>query len=85
MTAQELIEILTDLDPETEIYVQHTSGDYWKTQLASPVEDGDLGKITHSSYHNQNKVVEDEGDYDDDTEVEEAQGEVYLLKIGQRY
>lgn len=78
MTAQELIEILQDLDPETEIYVQHTAGDYWKTQLASEVENGDFGHINHSSYHNQNKVVE-EGEEEDDTK------EVFLLSIGQSY
>ena len=84
MTAQELIEILQDLDPETEIYVQHRAGDYWKTKLASLVEDGDFGHITYSSYHNQHKVVEDEGDYEDDQEVENKQ-EVFILGINQSY
>ena len=82
MTAQELIEILQDLDPETEIYVQHRAGDYWKTKLASLVEDGDFGHITYSSYHNQHKVVEDEGDEltsDGDTQ------EVFILGINQSY
>ena len=82
MTAQELIEILQDLDPETKIYVQHRAGDYWKTKLASLVEDGNLGYITYSSYHNQNKVMEDEDDEltpDDDTQ------EVFILEINQSY
>ena len=82
MTAQELIEILQDLDPETEIYVRHTAGDYWRTELASPVESGDSGHITYSSYHNQHKVM-DEGDNelisDGDTK------EVFILDINQRY
>lgn len=83
MTAQELIEILQDLDPETEIYVQHTAGDYWKTQLASPIRDGDFGRIENSEYHRQSRVVDeepsDEGDEDDDRK------EVFLITIDQRY
>ena len=82
MTAQELIEILQDLDPETEIYVQHTAGDYWRTKLASPIENGDYGKVTYSSYHNQHKVSDGdyESEYDDDDTPE-----VFILEINQRY
>ena len=82
MTAQELIEILQDLDPETEIYVQHTAGDYWKTKLASRVEDGDEGHITYSSYHNQHKVMDD---YDDELTSDGDTQEVFILKINQGY
>ena len=83
MTAQELIEILQDLDPETEIYVQHTAEDYWKTQLASSIRGGDYGQVEHSSYHRQSRVVDeepsDEGDEDDDRK------EVFLITIDQIY
>ena len=81
MTAQELIEILQDLDPETEIYVQHTAGDYWRTKLASPIENGDYGKVTYSSYHNQHKVSDEDYDDDDDDDTPE----VFILEINQRY
>lgn len=82
MTAQELIEILQDLDPETEIYVQHRAGDYWKTKLVSLVEDGDFGHITYSSYHNQHKVMEYE---DEELTSDGDTQEVFILGINQSY
>ena len=82
MTAQELIEILQDLDPETEIYVQHTAGDYWRTKLASPVENGDYGKVTYSSYHNQHKVMDED---DNELVLDGDTQEVFILDINQMY
>ena len=78
MTAIELIEILQELDPETEVHVQHTASDYWKTTLSSPVSGGDYGIIGYSSYHNQYRVIEEGSE-------SEKPEEVFLLSIDQRY
>ena len=83
MTAQELIEILQDLDPETEIYVQHTAGDYWRTKLASPIKNGDYGKVTYSSYHRQHKVSDEDEDYELESDGDTQ--EVFILDINQMY
>ena len=81
MTAIELIEILQELDPETEVHVQHTASDYWKTTLSSPVSGGEYGRIEYSSYHNQHKVFDEEQDEPESEGLEE----VFLLSIDQHY
>ena len=76
MTAQELILILSELEPETEVFVKHTASDYWRTELASEINDGEMGFVKYSNYHRQDQV---------DKEEEESSREVFLLEISQTY
>lgn len=77
MTAKELIELLEGLNPDTEVFVKHTSGDYWNTELASEVIDGNFDNIVHSDYHRQDKIADS---YDDN-----HSREVFVLHINQSY
>lgn len=79
LTVQELIGMLSEYDPESEVMVQHKAGDYWRTPLASNVIDVDLTEVNYSSYHRQDKVVDDE-DFG-----EEGNREVVILTINQSY
>jgi hypothetical protein len=81
MTKAEFIEYLEGYDDNQELYVVHTAGDYWKSQLASPIESMEEGYIKHSDYHRQ-AVVDNE---DDRNESDENQDTVILITIGQRY
>lgn len=82
MKKSELLEILESVDDGTEIMVEHVAGDRWRTRLASPITDGEFGKVTHSSYHQQDKVI---GPMDNVEEDEDNHTEVFLLKISQKY
>ena len=79
LTVQELIDLLSEQDPQAEVMVQHKAGDYWRTKLASNVIDVDLTEVNYSSYHRQDKVVDDE-DFG-----EEGNREVVILTINQSY
>ena len=79
LTVQELIDMLSEYDPQAEVMVQHQAGDYWRTPLASNVTDVDLVEVNYSSYHRQDKVVDDE-DFG-----EEGNREVVILTINQSY
>ena len=85
MTAQELIEILSDLDPNTEVFVKHNAGDYWNTSLASEVTDGYFENIMYSSYHEQYKITEYEDEDEDENEDMEKNKDVFVLTIYQVY
>jgi hypothetical protein len=67
MTVEQLIEKLQEEDPEAEVYFAYGSGDYWRTILAKKVTRMDEKPIQYSAYHEMNKVVEDEADFDDAT------------------
>jgi uncharacterized Fe-S center protein len=81
MVKSELIEMLQGIEGDPEVYVQHTAGDHWKTQLASSVDNVDEGKISWSSYHRQHKIDNQE-EYDEDPDDKET---VIILTIGQTY
>ena len=79
LTVSELIEILQDYDGDTKVMISHTAGDYWKTELASPIgDDVFTSQVEYSAYHNQYKVSK-ESDYEDDPEENEGTKEVLLL------
>lgn len=71
MKVKELREALQRLEAELaaggmEVLFSHTSGDYWRTQVADAIEYIAEGVVTHSEYHSTDKVVE--VDYDDEGE-----------------
>jgi hypothetical protein len=60
MTVQELINLLKNENPEMEVYFAHPSHDYWRSELASPIEIGNEEYIKHSQYHNQMTTIDEE-------------------------
>jgi len=65
MKVKELINTLNNMDPEQEVMVSYSSGDYWNSQVAEPVEDIDVENVQYSEYHRKYKVC-DEDKLDDD-------------------
>lgn len=65
MLVSELINILENYDPESEIMISHPSNDYWGRQLASEICDHNIDEryVKYSSYHNQ-KIIEDDDSQD---------------------
>jgi len=53
MTIKELKEKLEDYSEDTEVFFAHPSGDYWDTELATPVDDTEQAMINYSEYHRQ--------------------------------
>ena len=66
MTKAQLIAALEFAEDDDEIFVQVSSGDHWRTQLAQPIRDVSDGTITWSNYHEQYKISEGREDSDDD-------------------
>lgn len=75
MTVSELINQLNRMDGDAEVHFAYNSGDYWNTQVAATVDEVQLARVTHSAYHDMDKVMdlndcdEDEDEEDGDTRV----------------
>jgi hypothetical protein len=79
MKVSELIDKLQQQDPNAEVHFAYNSGDYWNTQVAATVDEVQLARVTHSAYHDMDKVMElDDCDEEDGDTVIEAR-EVVLL------
>lgn len=63
MTAGELLEILQDLTEE-ELYLPvgfaYNYGDYWHTIVVGRVTELDVENVKHSSYHNMEKLADED-------------------------
>lgn len=67
MKVSELIEQLKRQDPNAQVHFAYNSGDYWNTQVAATVDEVQLARVTHSAYHDMDKVMElDDCDEDQD-------------------
>jgi hypothetical protein len=67
MQVKELIEILSRYDQEADVHFAYGYGDHWRTQVAPAVSQVFDGVVEYSSYHQMDKLVEDEDCYDEDT------------------
>lgn len=76
MTVEELIEELSRMDKNAEVCFAYSYGDYWGTTCADDVTYLEYATVTHSDYHNTNKVVD--SDKEDDYEPEELKRVVLL-------
>jgi hypothetical protein len=73
MTVQQIIDALSQFDPDTEVMTAAPSHDYWGTVTANKVGTIDTANVTYSDYHNTHKVVDDEKIYNyDGDEVKEV-------------
>ena len=72
MTVGELIEELTELDPDTEVFSEQPSHDYWRRTLGVPVDRAEETTIHWSEYHQEFETQRerDEEDADDDEKRE---------------
>ncbi len=59
MTSHELARALLD-GPDLPVHYAYSYGDYWKTTVAPEVRSVQEGVVTHSEYHNMDKVVDED-------------------------
>jgi hypothetical protein len=67
MTVQELMEQLGYMDPNANVHFAYGYGDHWRTQVAPAVSQVFDGVVEYSSYHQMDKLVEDDDCYDEET------------------
>jgi hypothetical protein len=67
MQVKELIEMLEGMNPEAEVHFSYNYGDHWRTEVAPKVDRVDEGAVVYSDYHRMDKMVEDNGDFDEET------------------
>lgn len=65
MKVKNLINILSSLDQDAEIYIIYDYGDYWHSIVATPVKTVEENDIKYSEYHKKYEVV-DRGDVESD-------------------
>jgi hypothetical protein len=58
MTAQELIDELSGLNPEDEVYFTYDYGDHCHSKVACLVESVENGSVVFSGYHNMMKLAD---------------------------
>ena len=67
MQVKELIEILSRYDQEADVHFAYGYGDHWRTTVAPAISQVFDGVVEYSSYHQMDKLVEDEDCYDEET------------------
>jgi hypothetical protein len=77
VTVKQLKEMLSDKDPDMEVYFAHSSHDYWGSVLASGVREVSEEEIRFTAYHDQYEVPKNRDVGEDDPE--EKRKEVVLL------
>lgn len=60
MQVMELIELLQQQDPDADVKFCYNYGDYWKTTVAEDIQEVDEGLVEHSSYHDMDKVLDED-------------------------
>lgn len=51
MRVKELIEALSEMDPDAPVHFSYNYGDHWHTQVAPLVRKVDEGEVVFSDYH----------------------------------
>lgn len=64
MNVAQLIDLLSQLDPDTDVRMRVDSGDYWRTVLAKPIHSVDHVYVNHDPYHDCDAVQSDDADID---------------------
>ena len=65
MNVRDLMEMLSEFDPELEVQFAYNYGDHWRTIVTGDVNNVSLGKVEYSEYHRMDKFVSDD-DFDED-------------------
>jgi hypothetical protein len=64
MKVGEMVALLEDMDPDREVLFTYNYGDHWRTTVAHGINTVEDGEVTHSDYHNMDKVVDKDTDFD---------------------
>jgi len=71
MLVKELIDQLSDMNPDAEVHFSYSYNDYWRTQVAPKVSSIETGFVVHSEYHRLPKLIDlDNEDNEDNNEKE---------------
>jgi hypothetical protein len=73
MTVQQLIDQLSQFDPNTKVHFSYNYGDHWRTTVAPVVRHVEEMPIAESEYHKMPVVIDEE-----DTRYNEAKQVVVL-------
>jgi hypothetical protein len=82
-TVAELTDLLKQYPSDMPVMFGYTSGDYWRTEVAEPIEQIHTQEVAFSDYHGKAKIVEYNYESDSDEEEEEeavSTVQVLLLK-----
>jgi hypothetical protein len=58
LTVGQLRTLLEHFEDDLPVVVAYGSADHWRTQLALPISEGDVGEIKFSAYHAQFQIAE---------------------------
>ena len=78
MKVQDLIEELSNHDPNAEVHFSYNYGDHWRTIVAPAVTEVEDGKVTYSDYHQMDALVSD-NEEDDNIESDDTDRLVVVL------
>jgi hypothetical protein len=67
LTVKELIEQLEYMDQDAYVHFTYNYGDHWRTQVAPVVCGVEEGFVGHSSYHQMDKLLDEEDVYDEES------------------
>jgi hypothetical protein len=67
MTVQELIDELKMQDRDAEVKFAYCYGDHWRTMVARDIERVEPSGVEHSSYHQTDKLLDDEDSFDEES------------------
>jgi len=73
LTAEALINILSEVSPDTPVYYGYGSGDHWRTQIAGAIHNVSLKRVEHSGYHDKMTIASSDDDEDDSGEPQPGQ------------
>lgn len=71
MNVKELIEQLQQLPQDMEVMFTYNYGDYWRTDVAAPVDTVSITDVMYSEYHQMDKLAADEQERDLDDDLRE--------------
>ena len=71
LSAGDLAELLSGVDPETPVVLGYPSGDYWGHEIANPVSKVKTSAyVEYSAYHEKLRLLKDSRFDDEDESVE---------------
>jgi hypothetical protein len=69
LTVGDLKNMLEGVDENMEVHISYNYGDYWRTQVAPDATEAEEVKVKYSSYHHMDKIVEEDSDEDDHSDL----------------
>jgi hypothetical protein len=78
-TTAELIDLLQQYPSDMPVMFGYNYGDYWRTEVAEPIEQVDTEEVAFSAYHGKGKIVE--YNYESERHEEEEEEEVSTVRV----